>query len=55
MHSAMPKRIQAIITANGGVTKRKMTRQVFTGNDISFKIACFVVTVLYMCFNKTKN
>ena len=53
MHSVVPKRIQAVITTNGSVTKCKMTCQVFTGNEISFKIKCFVVTVLYMCFNKT--
>ena len=52
MYSAMPKRIQAVITAKGGVTKCKMTCQVFAGNQNSFKINCFVVTVLYMCFNK---
>ena len=52
MHSVMPKRIQAVITTNGGVTKYKMTCQIFSGNEISFKIKCFVVTVLYMCFNK---
>ena len=53
MHSAMRKRIQTVITTNGGVTKCKMTCQIFAGNDINFKIKCFVVTVLYMCFNKT--
>ena len=52
MHSAMPKRIQAVITANGGVTKCKTTCQIFAGNEISFKIKCFVVIVLYMWFNK---
>ena len=46
MHSAMPKRIQAVITTYGGVTKCKMTSQIFAGNEISFKIKCFVVTVL---------
>ena len=53
MHLAMPKRIQAVITTNGGVTKCKMTCQIFAGNEISFKIKFFVVTVLYICFNKT--
>ena len=53
MHSAMPKRTQAVITTNGGVTKSKMTCQIFAGNEISFKIKCFVATVLYMCFNET--
>ena len=49
----MPKRIQAVITTNGGFTKCKMACQIFAGNEISFKIKCFVVTVLYMCFDKT--
>ena len=53
MHLAMPKRIQAVIKTNGAVTKWKMTCQIFAGNEINFKIKCFVVTVLYMCFNKT--
>ena len=48
----MQKIIQAVITTNGGVTKCKMTCQIVAGNEISFKIKCFVVTVLYMCFNK---
>ena len=52
MHLAMLNRIQAVITTNGGVTKCKMTCQIFAGNVISFKIKCFVVIVLYMCFNK---
>ena len=47
MHSAIPKRIQAVITINGGITKCNMTCQIFAGNEISFKIECFVVTVLY--------
>ena len=52
MHLAMSKRIQAVITTNGGVSKCKMTCQLFA-REINFKINCFVVTVLYMCFNKT--
>ena len=55
MHSAMLKRIQAVITTNGGVTKCKMACQIFAGNEISLKIKCFVVTVLNMCLNKTLN
>ena len=51
--STMPKRIQAVIRAKGGVTKLKMTCQTFTGNEISFKVRCFVVTVLYKCINET--
>ena len=46
MHSVMPKIIQTVIPTNEGVTKCKMACQVFTGNEISFKIKCFVVTVL---------
>ena len=53
IHSAMPKRIQAVISTKSGVTKCKMTCHIFAGNEINFKIKCFVVTVLYMCFNKT--
>ena len=53
MHSSMQKRIRAVITTNGGVTKCNMTCQIFAENEISFKIKCFVVTVLNMCFNKT--
>ena len=53
MHLAIPKRIRAVITANGGVTKCKMTCQIFAGNEINFMIKCFVVTVLYMYLNKT--
>ena len=54
MHSAMTKIIQVGIITNDGVTKYyKMTCQIFAGNEIGFKIKCFVVTVLYMCFNKT--
>ena len=34
----MPKRIQAVITTNGGVTKCKMTCQIFAENEINFKI-----------------
>ena len=49
MHSAMPKIIQAVITTNGGVTKCKMSCQIFAGYEINFKINCFFVTVLYMC------
>ena len=37
-----------ILTANGFVTKCKMTCQIFAGNEISFKIKSFVVSVLYM-------
>ena len=37
MHSAMPKRKQAVIKANDGVTKCKITCQNFAGNEISFK------------------
>ena len=55
MHSAMQKRIQAVTTTNGGVTKCKVTWSIFAGDDISFKIKCVFVTVLYMCFNKTQN
>ena len=32
MHSAMPKRIQAVITTYGGVTKCKMECQIIAGN-----------------------
>ena len=53
MYLAMPERIKAVITTNGGVTKSKMTYHIFAGNEISFKIKYFVVTVLYMYFNKT--
>ena len=53
MHLAMPKRIQAIITTNCGVTKCKITCQIFAGNEISFKIKCSVVTCINMGFNKT--
>ena len=38
MHLAMPKRIQAVITTNGGDTKCKMTCKIFTENEINFKI-----------------
>ena len=47
MLSAIQKTIQAVITTIGGVTKCKMTCQIFAENEISFKIKCFVVTVLY--------
>ena len=53
MHSAMPKRIQAVTTTNGCVAKCKMTCQIFAGDEISFKLKYFFVTVLYMCYNKT--
>ena len=53
MYFAMPKRIQAVITTNGGITKCKMICQIFAGNEINFKIKWFVVKVLYMCFDKT--
>ena len=53
MHMALSKRIQSVITTKDGVTKCKITCQLFAGNEINFKINCFVVTVLYMCFNKT--
>ena len=53
LHSAMPKRIQAVLRTNGGVTMCKMACWIFDGNEVIFKIKCFVVTVLYMCFNKT--
>ena len=53
MHSAMLKRIQAVITTNGDVTKCKMACKIFAGNEIGFKIKCFTVIVLYMCSNKT--
>ena len=53
MRSAMSKRIQAVISKNGDVTRCKMTCQIFAGNEISSKIKRFGVTVLYMCFDKT--
>ena len=48
MHSAMPKRIQDVITIIGGVTKFNMTCQVFARNEISFKIKCFLLQC-YTC------
>ena len=42
----MPKRIQAAIATNDGVTKCKMTCQIFAGNEISFKIK----SLLLQCY-----
>ena len=44
----MPKRIQAVITTYGGVTKCKMTCQIFAGNEISFKINALLLQC-YTC------
>ena len=46
--SAMQKRIQAVITTNVGVTKCKMTCQIFAGNEISFKINALLLQC-YTC------
>ena len=55
MHSAMPKRMQAVIKLQLMVVllSVRMTCQTFAGNEISFKIKCFAIAVLYMCFDKT--
>ena len=47
--------IKAVLRATGCVTKCKMACQIVAGYEISFKIKCFVLTVLYMCCNKTKK